>query len=57
MNDYDDLLNEPDPRYCEDHNQPVPCMACRNDEADRQLDTMRDRTLEIRAQRAERRRT
>jgi len=42
MNDYDDLLNEPDPRYCELHNQPVPCMACAADQADRAYDSQRD---------------
>jgi hypothetical protein len=40
---YDDQLNEPDPRYCEDHNQPVPCLACRADASDRAYDSQRDR--------------
>jgi hypothetical protein len=55
MNDYDDLLHEPDPRYCEEHNQPVPCMACRSDEAERQgyhksCERMNKRERDIRKQ-------
>ena len=61
MNDYDDLLNEPDDEMftCSIHEEiyRYRCPHCAVYEADRQGDTMRDRTIEIRAQRAERRRT
>ena len=57
---YDNLLDEPSEMdYCELHNVYYStwlCAACRDEAADRDFDTSRDRTLEIRAQRAERRR-
>jgi hypothetical protein len=58
---YDDQLDEPeDDAICGIHDIPYRpargCPECGNDDADRKLDTFRDRTLEIRAQRAERRR-
>ena len=60
MNDYDDLLQEPDDEMftCSIHDEiyRYRCPHCAVDEADRQLDDTRDRTLEIRAQWAARRR-
>jgi hypothetical protein len=43
MKDLDDYLNEPpDPGWCEDHANHVPCAACRADAADRMLDSRKD---------------
>ena len=46
---------EPDEDFCTMHMKVLPCPHCRDEQADRDFDTMRDRTLEIRAQRAARR--
>ena len=48
-------LEEPsDSEWCWMHTQYQPCPHCRDEAADRAFDTMRDRTLEVRAQRRER---
>ena len=46
---------EPDEDFCTMHMKVLPCPHCRDEQADRDFDTMRDRTLENRAQRAARR--
>ena len=52
----DHEIEEPDEAFCTIHLKVLPCPHCRDEQADRDFDTMRDRTLERRAQRAERRR-
>ena len=52
----DHEIEEPDEDFCTMHMKVLPCPHCRDEQADRDFDTMRDRTLEIRAQWAARRR-